>query len=124
MTQLKHCLDQRLSNQRVEMKAPTSISYQDYLISRLKDPAYAAIYLETHMEEDEDNQPELLRQALDNVLQALSRSSMSPEQVEMQRQKLSDILSQPGSQAIYGLAIWLDELGLKLTVKVPDQDSE
>jgi DNA-binding phage protein len=106
------------------MNAPTSISYQDYLISRLKDPSYAALYLETHMEEDEDNEPELLRQAFDNVLQALSPSKMPPEQVEMQRQKLNDILSQPGSQAIYGLAIWLNELGLKLTVKVQDQDSE
>lgn len=106
------------------MKAPTSISYQDYLISRLKDPAYAALYLETHMEEDEDNEPGLLRQAFDNVLQALGTSRMSPEQAEMQRQKLNDILSQPGTQAIYDLAVWLNELGLKLTVKVQDQDSE
>lgn len=48
------------------VKAPTSDSYQDYLISRLKDPTYAALYLETHVEEDEDNEPELLRQAFDN----------------------------------------------------------
>jgi DNA-binding phage protein len=106
------------------VKAPTSDSYQDYLIARLKDPTYAALYLETHMEEDEDNQPELLRQAFDNVLQALGPSKMSPEQTEMQRQKLNDILSQPGSQAIYGLAAWLNELGLRLTVKAQDQDSE
>lgn len=85
------------------MNAPTSISYQDYLISRLKDPTYAALYLDTHMEDDEDNEPELLRQAFDNVLQALSPSKMSPEQAEVQRQRLNDILSQPGSQAIYGL---------------------
>jgi len=50
------------------MNAPTRDRYQDYLISWLKDPAYAALYLETHMEEDEDNEPELLRQAFDNVL--------------------------------------------------------
>ena len=106
------------------VKAPTSDSYQDYLISRLKDPNYAALYLETHMEEEEDNEPELLRLALDNVLQALSSSTMSFDQAELHRQKLDEILSQPGSLAIYGLANWLNELGLKLTVVVADQNLE
>ena len=106
------------------VKAPTSDSYQDYLISRLKDPTYAALYLETHLEEEEDNEPELLRLALDNVLQALSSSTMSFDQAELHRQKLDEILSQPGSLAIYGLAIWLNELGLKLTVNVQNQDDQ
>ncbi len=106
------------------VKAPTSDSYQDYLISRLKDPAYAALYLETHMEEEEDNEPELLRLALDNVFQALSSSKMTFDQVELHRQKLDEILSQPGSSAIYGLASWLNELGLKLTVNVQDKDEK
>ncbi len=104
------------------VKVPTSDSYQDYLISRLKDPTYAALYLETHMEEEEDNESELLRLALDNVLQALSSSQMSHEQSELHRQKLDEILSQTGSLAIYGLASWLNELGLKLTVNVQNQD--
>jgi DNA-binding phage protein len=105
------------------VKVPTSDSYQDYLISRLKDPVYAALYLETHMEE-EDNEPELLGLALDNVFQALSSSKMSFEQAELHRQKLDEILSQPGSVAIYGLASWLNELGLRLTVNVQSQDDE
>ncbi len=96
------------------MKAPTSISYQDYLISRLKDPTYAALYLETHM--DEDNEPELLPLAFDHVLEALEPSKLSLAPAELQRQKLDEILAQPGSLAIYGLAHWLNELGLKLTV--------
>jgi DNA-binding phage protein len=106
------------------VKAPTSDSYQDYLISRLKDPTYAALYLETHIEEEEDNEPELLRLALRNVLQALSSSKMTFDQAEFHHQKLDEILSQPGSLAIYGLASWLNELGLKLTVAVPDQNLE
>jgi DNA-binding phage protein len=106
------------------MEAPTSISYEDYFITHLQDPSYAALYLETHMEEDEDNEPELLQQAFDNVLQALSPCRMSPGDVEVQRQKLHDILSESGSQAIYDLAVWLNKLGLQLTVKVQDQDSE
>ena len=52
------------------VKAQASDSYQDYLISRLQDPHYAAIYLETHLEE-EILEPELLKLALQNVLQAL-----------------------------------------------------
>lgn len=106
------------------VKAPTSDSYQDYLISRLKDPTYAALYLETHMEEEEDHEPKLLRLALDNVLQALSSSKLSSEQIELHRQKLDKILSQPGSLAIYGLASWLNELGLKLTVNAQNQDDQ
>lgn len=106
------------------VKAPTSDSYQDYLISRLKDPTHAALYLETHMEEEEDNEPELLRLALDNVLQALSSSTLSSEKIEFHRQKLDQILAQPGSLAIYGLASWLNELGLKLTVNVQNQDDQ
>ena len=73
-------------------------------------------------EEEEDDEPELLRLALDNVLQALSSSTMSFDQAELHRQKLDEILSQPGSLAIYGLAIWLNEFGLKLTVNVHNQD--
>jgi len=55
---------------------------------------------------------------------AFSRTTLSPEQAELQRQKLDDVLSEPGSQAIYVLAIWLNELGLKLGVSVQDEDAE
>lgn len=64
------------------VKAPTSDSYSDYLVSRLKDPSYAALYLETHFEEEEDPDPKLLKLALTDVLEALSRSKLSPEQTE------------------------------------------
>lgn len=96
---------------------PTNDSYQDYLISHLKDPAYAGIYLETHFEEDGDSvEPELLKLALSQVLEALSRSRMTDEQVESHLQAIDEILSKPGNQAILALASWLDALGLKLTV--------
>lgn len=106
------------------VKAPTSKSYHDYLISRLKEPSYAALYLETHLEEDEDFEPELLRLALGNISQALSSLKMSPEQAELHRQELDKILSQEGGDVIYGLAVWLNKLGLKLTVSIADQQSQ
>ncbi|HAG82036.1 MAG TPA: hypothetical protein DCL61_12925 [Cyanobacteria bacterium UBA12227] len=42
---------------------PKSLPYHDFLISHLKDPNYAAVYLETHFEldEGEEPEPELLR---------------------------------------------------------------
>jgi DNA-binding phage protein len=106
------------------VKAPTSDSYHDYLVSRLADPSYAALYLETHFEEEEDPNPALLKLALSNVLEALSRSNLSPEQTERHSQKLDKILSQQGSDVIYGLSQWLNELGLKLTVAVAEQEHE
>jgi DNA-binding phage protein len=102
------------------VKAPTSISYHPYLISKLKDPNFAGVYLETHFEEDEQPEPELLKLALGHVLEALGESKMTTEQVQSQSQKLDELLSQPGNQSIYALAAWLNALGLKLTV-VPSE---
>lgn len=106
------------------VKAPTSDSYHDYLVSYLTDPSYAALYLETHFEEEEDQDPDLLKLALSDVLEALSRSNRSPEQTKLHTQKLDKLLFQQGSDVIYGLSQQLNELGLKLTVAVADQEHE
>lgn len=98
------------------VKAPTSISYHPYLISKLKDPDFAGVYLETHFEEDEQPEPELLKLALEHVLEALGNPKMTTEQVQSHSQRLDKLLSQPGPQSIYALAAWLNALGLKLTV--------
>ena len=37
---------------------PKSLPYHDFLIARLKDPSYAAVYLETHFELDEGEEPD------------------------------------------------------------------
>ncbi|MBF2027407.1 MAG: transcriptional regulator [Oscillatoriales cyanobacterium C42_A2020_001] len=102
---------------------PTSDSYYDYLISRLKNPIEAAAYIEAILEE-EDPEPTLLKSALLDVIEAFSRTELSLEQAEVQRQKLDHVLSLSGSQAIYGLMTWLDDLGLKLSVSIQDQDSD
>ncbi len=99
---------------------PKSLPYHDFLIARLKSPSYAAVYLETHFELDEGEEPDeaLLRLALRDVAEAVGQSKLSPEQYELHLQKLDELLSQQGSDTIYSLGSWLRVLGLKLTVAV------
>jgi DNA-binding phage protein len=96
---------------------PTSKSYHEFLIESLKDPEEAAGYIEAFFEE-KDPEPELLRLVLSNVFEALGKPVMSPEQAQLYREKLDEILSNSGSDAIYRLGDWLNGLGLKLTVIV------
>jgi len=90
-----------------------SVDYQPSQIARLEDPEYAAIYLETHLEDHEpmDIETELLKLALSNVAEALA-----PDQTYAIA--LETILQKQGAATIYDLADWLKGLGLKLTVVV------
>jgi DNA-binding phage protein len=99
---------------------PKSVPYHDFLMARLKKPIYAAVYLETHFELDEAEEPDeaLLKQSLGDVAEALGQPKMTPEQYEVHLKKLDELLSQQGSDAIYNLGTWLNALGLKLTVAV------
>lgn len=87
------------------------------------DPSYAALYLETHLELDEGEaaEPELLRQALSHVAEALGELKMPSEQAKLHQKKLDKLLSQQGIEAIYGLGVWLKALGLKLTFTVDEE---
>ncbi|MCT7950470.1 transcriptional regulator [Ancylothrix sp. C2] len=100
-----------------------SVSYHKSLIERLKDSEYAAGYLEAIMEE-KDPERELLKHALQDVAEALGELNMSPEDALLHLQKLDKILSGEGSAEIYQLGLWLNALGLKLTVTVNSQDKE
>lgn len=96
---------------------PKSVSYQDYLIESLKEPEEAAGYIEAILEE-KDPEPELLRRALSNIAEALGELNMPKERAKLHLEKLEHILSVGGSAEIYKLGVWLNELGLKLTVTV------
>ncbi|HAG82035.1 MAG TPA: transcriptional regulator [Cyanobacteria bacterium UBA12227] len=98
---------------------PKSVSYHEHRIKFLKNPEAAAAYIEAILEE-KDPEPELLRLALSHVAEALT----SPEQTKQHLEKLDELLSKPGSEAIYGLGTWLNALGLKLTVTVSDQEKD
>lgn len=106
-----------------------SVSYDDFLMAKLKDRNYAAGYVETHLELEKDEAPDqaLLALALKDVAQALAGDRLTPEEVKIHLEKLDRLLSNGGSEVIYGLAEWLQVLGLKLTVKVAhafDNESE
>lgn len=101
---------------------PKSVPYDDFLIAKLKDKNYAAVYLETHLELEKGEEPDraLLALALKDVAKALGSDSLTPEQAQLHQEKLDKLLAQGGSDVIYGLAAWLQSLGLKLTVQVAD----
>ena len=96
--------------------------YQSGQLSRLKDPLEAAGYIETILEE-EDPEPLLLKHALQDVALALGELNLPKEQAQLHLEKLERILSVEGSAEIYNLALWLDKLGLKLTVTVKSDNS-
>jgi len=103
-----------------EVKMPTSDSYYNYLIESLrKDPELAAAYITATLEE-EDPEPELLKMALSNVAEALGEQNMTPEEAKLHLEKLDELLSKHGSEAIYNLGTWLNAFGLKLTVTVAE----
>lgn len=104
-------------------KSPKSDNYYDYLINSLQNPEEAAAYIAAILEE-EDPEPTLLKSSLLDMVEAFSKTTLSFEQAEPQRHKLDDILAQSGSQAIYGLASWLSEMGLQLSVSVQNQDEQ
>ena len=87
---------------------PSSRSFRDYLIESLQDPEDAAGYLTAILEEP-DPEPELLAAALDDVASALGG--------EGDCAWVKDFGTSDKSQAVYELAAWLDNLGLKLTVE-------
>lgn len=99
---------------------PKSLPYHDFVMARLKDPCFAAVYLETHFELDEGEEPDeaLIRLALGDVAEALGKPKMTPEEYELHLKKLDELLSQQGCDTIYNLGTWLNVLGLKLTVAV------
>ncbi len=96
---------------------PKSLPYHEHRIEFLKDTQAAASYIEAILEE-QDPEPKLLRLALRNVAEAQGEGKMTPEQVQQHYEKLDELLSQHGIEAIYRLGNWLNALGLKLSVTV------
>ncbi len=95
-----------------------SIPDHPFLIESLrKNPELSAAYITATIEEI-DPEPELLKQALTDVAEALGQPKMTPEEYEVHLKKLDELLSQQGSNTIYNLGTWLNALGLKLTVAV------
>ena len=95
-----------------------SIPDHPFLIESLrKNSALSAAYITATIEEI-DPEPELLKQALSDIAEAISQPKMTPEEYELHLKQLDELLSHQGSDTIYNLGTWLNALGLKLTVAV------
>ena len=98
----------------------TTKSYHQYLIESLKQPTEAAAYLWAILQE-ENPEPQLLKSALEDILEALGSTKLSSEEIERQKDQLKILLDQKGKIAIYSLSEWLQKLGLELNVKVTEE---
>ncbi|TAF99134.1 MAG: transcriptional regulator, partial [Oscillatoriales cyanobacterium] len=58
------------------------------------------------------------------VFEALGEPNMSADDAKLHLEKLDGLLSQNGMATIYGLANWLNTLGLKLSVAVAEDERE
>jgi DNA-binding phage protein len=104
-----------------EVKTQRSRSYREYLISSLKDPKRAAGYIEVMLELDEEGfEPELLRSALQEVMEAHEQMNDLSEEAKLRYEKLDKILLETGGAEIYSLIEFLNALGFRIAIALKD----
>ena len=92
-------------------------SYDQDLIERLRDPEYAAAYLNAVLSDDEEaGVEERFLIALRDVAKAHGISQIS-EESDLNRQNLYKILSENGNPELRTLTILLGTIGLRLSVE-------
>ncbi|MFB2981399.1 DNA-binding protein [Microseira sp. BLCC-F43] len=99
-----------------DVKAPTSRSYREYLISSLKDPERSAGYIETFLELEEGDEPEYLSSILKDVIEARVQMNDVSEEVKLRHEKLDKMLSETKGAEIYALVELLDALGYRIAI--------
>lgn len=99
-----------------EVKAPTSRSYREYLISSLKNQERAAGYIETFLELEEGDEPEFLSSALKDVIDARLQMNNLSEEAKQHYEKLDKMLAETTGAEIYTLVELLDALGYRIAI--------
>ena len=94
------------------MNAPRNVSYQDYLIESLKDPAEAAAYVEAVLEMED---PAALLVALRHVAKAHGMADVA-RRADVGEKTLFRALSENGNPTIATLHKVLHAVGLRLSV--------
>ncbi len=103
------------------MKTQRSRSYREYLVSSLKDPEHAAAFIEVMLELDEEgSEPELLRSALKDVVEAREQMNNLSEETKLRYEKLDKMLSETDGSEIYSLVELLDALGFRMAIAPKD----
>jgi len=97
-----------------------STPYEDGLIQRLKEPEYAAEYLNAPLEGRDEGAEEAFLVALRDVAIAHGVAGISKE-TELGRESLYKALSKTGNPKFSTLASILNAVGLNLTVEVTDK---
>ncbi len=82
-------------------------NYHQYLIESLKDPTEATAYVWAILQE-ENPEPELLRVALENILEALGETRLKPHEIQLQQYKINEVLTLSASEVFYSLVDWLN----------------
>jgi DNA-binding phage protein len=100
-----------------EVKTQRSRSYREYLISSLKDPERAAGYIGVMLELDEEGfEPELLRSALKEVVEAHEQMNNLSDKAKQRYERLDKMLLETKAAEIYSLIEFLDALGLRIAI--------
>ena len=94
------------------VKVPTARFYEVSLTQALRDPQQAAAYLQAALEESA-TEPELFQAVLNDI--AIARATDRPD--------VPNFASQPMHEAIPDLMVWLEAIGLKLSVTPIAQSS-
>ncbi len=98
-----------------DLKMPTSDSYREFQLECLKDRERAAAYIEAILEE-ENPEPELLRNALRKVIETRLRSHQLSENCQLLHQQFDKMLTESGCAEIYAFVELLEALGLKFAI--------
>jgi probable addiction module antidote protein len=102
-------------------KNKTSTSYEEGLLSRLKDPEYASEYLNAHLEDPFDPKAFLL--ALRDVTVAFGVADVASD-TGLGRESLYKALSKTGNPKLTTLSSVLSAMGLKIQIAFEDQRSK
>ena len=102
-----------------DVKAPTSRSYQEFLIESLRNAEEAAGYIEVTLTEASD-EPKLLQMVLKDVVDSRLKFNNLSELAQLQWEKLDKMLTKSGGAEIYSLVELLEALGFKLEITVAD----
>lgn len=90
-----------------------SVSYRDDLLRRLKDPGYAASYLNACLEDDEQT----FLVALRDVAEAHGGLRALAKKTHLNREHLFRMLSKSGNPQLHSLRQLVGAVGLKLVLR-------
>jgi DNA-binding phage protein len=102
-----------------DVKAPTSRSYQEFLIESLRNAQEAAGYIEVTLTEARD-EPKLLQMVLKDVVDSRLKFNNFSEEAKFQWEKLDKMLTESGGSEIYSLVELLEALGFKIEITIAD----